>query len=69
MPIDWASVNWLNVGILSAFTFLAALIGNILSFRSRLAAAILTAVLFAVIYIFWTYYPHGMVAGPPAKSG
>ena len=69
MPIDFASVNWLNVGLLSAFTFLAALIGNILSFRSRWGAAILTALLFAAIYIFWTYYPHGMGQIPPVKSG
>ena len=69
MPIDWAAVNWLNVGLLSAFAFLAGLIGNALAFRSRLAAGILSAVLFAAIYIFWTYYLQGTAPVPPVKSG
>lgn len=68
MAIDWAAVDWLNIGLLSAFVFLAALIGNALSFRSRLAAGILTALLFAAIYIFWTYYLHGTVPVPPVKA-
>ena len=29
MPIDWTSVDWVNVGLLSAIAFIAALIGNI----------------------------------------
>lgn len=61
MPIDWASVNWVNVALLSGFAFVASLIGNALGFKSRLFGAILTAVLFAAAYIFWTYYPHGIV--------
>jgi hypothetical protein len=68
MPIDWAVVNWVNVGLLSAFAFLAALIGGILSFNSRLIGAILAALLFAALYIFWNYYPHGVVL-PNVKSG
>jgi len=36
MPIDWGTVNWVNVGLLSVFAFVAALIGNFLSFRHRL---------------------------------
>jgi hypothetical protein len=69
MPIDWASVNWLNVGLLSGFVFLAALIGNIVSFKGRLFSAIVTALLFAAIYVFWTYYPHGLIVAPAAKPG
>jgi hypothetical protein len=30
-------------------------------------SAILTALLFAAIYIFWTYYPHGMGPAPAVK--
>jgi hypothetical protein len=60
MPIDWAAVNWVYVALLSAFAFVGSLIGNVLSFRSRLIGAILTAVLFAAMYVFWTYYPHGI---------
>jgi len=66
MPIDWASVNWVNVLLLSGFAFVAALLGNLLGYRSRLFGAILTGVLFAAAYIFWTYYPHGIVL-PGAK--
>jgi hypothetical protein len=33
MPIDWAAVNWVNVGLLSAFAFLATLIGGISALR------------------------------------
>jgi len=67
MPIDWGTVKWVNVGLLSVFAFVAALIGNFLSFRHWLAGAILTAILFAVLYILWTYYPHGLVL-PEMKS-
>jgi hypothetical protein len=40
MPIDWAAVSWVNVGLLSAFAFLATLIGGVLSFNNRLFGAI-----------------------------
>ncbi|MBS0247087.1 MAG: hypothetical protein JSR61_10735 [Proteobacteria bacterium] len=60
MPIDLAQVNWLYVIILSFFVFIASLIGNVLSWQSRSTAAGLTALLFAVIFIAWSYYPHGL---------
>jgi hypothetical protein len=66
MPIDWAAVNWVYVALLSGFAFLGSLIGNLLSFRSRLVGAILAAVLFAAMYVLWTYYPHG-IALPGVK--
>ena len=66
MPIDWASVNWANVALLSCFAFVAALIGGILSFHHRFLGAVLTAIIFAVLFVFWTYYPHGFVV-PAAK--
>jgi len=65
--IDWPSVNWSYVVLLSAFTFIAALIANVVTFGGRLAAAILSALLFAVIFITATYYPHG-VSLPTFKS-
>jgi hypothetical protein len=68
MPIDWASVNWIYVALLSAFAFLGALIGMILSMGNRLLGAVLAAVIFAAIFIFWTYYPHGFVV-PGLKAG
>jgi uncharacterized membrane protein YuzA (DUF378 family) len=66
MPIDWGSVNWVTVGLYSVFAFVAALVGNLLSFRSRIGGAILAAILFAALFIFWTYYPHGLV--PPTSK-
>jgi hypothetical protein len=66
MSIDWASVNWGYVALLSGFTFIAALVANFITFRHRLAAAILAAVLFAAIFVLATYYPHG-IALPTLK--
>ena len=67
MLIDWASVNWLYVSFLTALVFVAALIGNFLSFRRLLLGAVLTALLFAVLYIAWAYYPHGIELVPVPK--
>jgi hypothetical protein len=66
MPIDWASVNWGYVALLSGFAFIAALIANFITFKHRLGGAILASVLFAVILVFATYYPHG-IALPTLK--
>jgi hypothetical protein len=57
MPIDLTQVNWPYVAILSGFVFVAALLGGIIAFRNRLAAALIAAVLFAAVFVFWTYYP------------
>jgi len=64
MPIDLAAVNWAYVAILSVFTFVAALIGELISFRARFIGAIIAAVLFAVLFVLWTYYPHDFIPGP-----
>ncbi len=58
MPIDLATVDWLYVVILALFVFLASLIANVLSFGRRFLGAVLSAVLFAAAFVFWTYYPH-----------
>jgi hypothetical protein len=58
MPIDLASVDWLYVILLALFVFVATGIGNLLSFRGRGMAALLSALFFAIMFIFWTYYPH-----------
>ena len=60
MPIDLAAVNWLYVGILAVFVFVSAGLGNLLSLNSRGTAAVLSAVIFAVIFVVWTHYPHGL---------
>ncbi len=58
MPIDLATVDWLYVIILALFVFLATLIAGILSFGRRFLGALLSAILFAAAFVFWTYYPH-----------
>jgi len=57
MPIDLTSVNWVYLGQLSGIAFVAALIGNLLSFKSWLIGAILATVLFAVGYVFFSNCP------------
>jgi len=74
MPIDWANVSWIYVGVLAVFVFLSSLIGSLLGFRHRILGSVLSAALFAVIFVFWTYYPHHLplptrLAAPPAATG
>ena len=58
IPIDWLAVDWLYVAVLAVFVFLSTIIGNLISLNRRLMGAVLSAVLFAVAFVFWTYYPH-----------
>ena len=58
MPIDLAQVDWLYVVLLAVFVAISAFLGGLLSFSHRGTGAVLSAVLFAAIFIFWTYYPH-----------
>jgi hypothetical protein len=60
MTIDWSTVNWAYVVLLSAFVLISALIGNYITFRHRAAGAIVTTLLFAALFVFATYYPHGL---------
>src|SRR5262249_53570575 len=57
MPIDLAAVNWTYTVILSVFVFIAALLGSLIAFRNKLAGAIIAAILFAIAFVGWTYYP------------
>ena len=73
VPIDWANVSWLYVIVLAVFVFVSTLIGTVLSFRRLVLGAVLSAVLFAAAFVFWTYYPHGLplptsVSGQKASS-
>ena len=58
MPIDLAQVDWLYVILLAVFVATSAFLGGLLSFSHRGTGAVLSALFFAVIFIFWTYYPH-----------
>ena len=69
MPIDLATVNWVYVGVLAIFVFVASFIGNLLSLHHRGVAAVLTAVLFAAMFVAWSYYPHAYLPLPTAFDG
>ncbi|HET7806388.1 MAG TPA: hypothetical protein VFL53_19285 [Pseudolabrys sp.] len=58
MPIDLAQVDWLYVVLLAVFVAVSTFLGGLLSFSHRGAGVVLSALFFAVIFIFWTYYPH-----------
>ena len=58
MPIDLSQVDWLYVILLAVFVAISTFLGSLISFARRGTAAVLSAVLFAVIFVFWTYYPH-----------
>jgi hypothetical protein len=60
MPIDLAQVDWLYVIVLAVLVFIASGIGNLVAFASRGTAAVLSAILFAAMFVAWTYYPHGL---------
>jgi hypothetical protein len=60
MPIDLGQVDWLYVAVLALFVLFAKFVANLLSFNHRGFSAVLAALLFAVIFVFWTYYPHGL---------
>ena len=64
MPIDLSTVNWTYVALMGGFAFVASLIGGILSFRNRIGGALLTAILFAAMYVMWNYYPHPQIQLP-----
>ncbi len=68
MPIDLSAVDWAYVGILSLLAFVTALLGSLIAFRNRFVGAIIAGILFAVGFIFWTYYPHPTVPGPTRLS-
>jgi len=60
VPIDLAAVNWVYVAVLAVFVFLASLIGSLLALGNRGVSAVLAAILFAVMFVGWSYYPHGL---------
>jgi len=64
MAFDLSKVNWTYVAIMAAFAFVAALIGSVLSLRNRVGGALLAAILFAVMYVLWNYYPHPQIQLP-----
>jgi hypothetical protein len=60
VPIDLAAVNWVYVAVLAIFVFLASLIGSLLALGNRGMGAVFAAILFAAMFVGWSYYPHGL---------
>ena len=56
--LDLSNVNWLFVGLMTALAFITALLGSLIAFKNRFAGAIIAAILFAIGFIAWNYYPH-----------
>jgi hypothetical protein len=75
MAIDLSAVNWLYVVIMAVLAFVAALLGSIISFRNKIGAALLAAILFAAGFVAWNYYPHDLgmpiikTFGPDTPTG
>lgn len=69
IPIDWANVNWFYVILLAVFVFVATAVGNVLSFSHRGMAALLSALFFAAMFVFWSYYPHHLPLLPTRLGG
>jgi len=64
MPIDLSTVNWVFVGLMAVFAFIAALLGSLIAFRNRFAGAIIAGILFAVFFVLWNTYPHPTISLP-----
>ena len=63
MRFDLATVDWGYVAVLAALVFISTLVGSLLSFKHSGRAAVLSALVFAALFVFWTYYPH-RIPGP-----
>lgn len=62
MPINWAEIAWMPIGLLAGLVFVASVIGHSLT-RNAFVGAIITVIIFVAFIVFWNYYPHGLVPG------
>lgn len=56
IPIDWATVDWFEVGVFSLMAFVAAYLGALLAFGSRLFGPVLAAIFFGAFFVLWKYW-------------
>lgn len=64
--IDWSLVNWVDVSVYSGIVLVAAIIAMLINRAlgdSVIVSAVLTTILFAIGYVGWNYYPHGIDVG------
>ena len=62
MPINWSDIPMQALGLLAALTFVSSLVGHSLT-RNAFVGAIIAAIIFAAVYIFWDFYPHHLLEG------
>lgn len=74
MPIDFAQVDWLHVAVLAVFAFAATAVANLVSL-DRWISAWTAALLFAAMFVSWTYShwsalptSQADLKSPPAKE-
>jgi hypothetical protein len=60
LPIDWNTVDWPYVIALVLLVFLCTIVGTTLAFGRAFPSAVLSTLLFAAAFLFWTYYPHSL---------
>jgi hypothetical protein len=58
MAINLSAVPWTFVGLMTALAFITALLGSYIAYRNRFWGAIIAAILFAIGFVAWNYYPH-----------
>lgn len=57
--INWGAIDWVTLIAFSLFVLVAYNIGERLSFGSRAAGGLLTALVFALGFAVWSYYGLG----------
>lgn len=68
LPIDWANVDWPYAVALVLLVFVCTVIGTTLGFGRAFPSAVLSALLFATAFVFWTYYPHSLPLPASVKA-
>ena len=68
LPIDWANVDWPYAVALVLLVFVCTVIGTTLGFGRAFPSAVLSALLFATAFMFWTYYPHSLPLPTSVKA-
>jgi hypothetical protein len=59
--ITWSAIDWVSLVALSILVLVATRVAEGLSFRHRGAAALISALLFAVGFAAWSYSLHDSV--------
>jgi hypothetical protein len=58
---NWSAIDWVSLTALSLLVLVLARIGQQLSFGNRGVGALITALLFALVFAAWSYSVHDSV--------